>query len=697
MEELFLKLLNMSITASWMILAVIILRLVLKNAPRFVHCILWGLVAIRLICPVSFESVLSMIPSTETVTLQNESKGSVVSYNVSTGINAVDDRVNQYLDEYVYESIVNDNSDVMLNNESVDVGINTSTNIDEAVNNEDNNDIMNIMSKVWISGVIILLVYSIVVYTRIYHKVSVSMRLRDNVYICDNIESPFILGVIRPRIYLPSSLNDKEINCVLAHEKAHIARLDYVWKPLGFVILSIYWFNPVIWMAYILLCRDIELACDERVIMYMNVDDKKEYSRTLLSCSVSHKMIAACPVAFGEVAVGRRVKTVLNYKKPAFWMLSMAIVACVIVAVCFLTNPKTYAKEGNNDITTENVADSNIDGSNNSEEATDEKIVYRYKHEYEGVDLWIMLEPQSKTYKMSMNFSIYDVVSVGMYEFVEDELVLTDILSIDKKYVFDVKDNTLEFNEGKSAKTLCFVVPKDSITMIPQTGGMTKEDLEQVYEAENYDIYEAIPDGAKYYVCEDGEAYNKVVEVFESYDVKFNSNVDSVDKDNIFDNGQEELIFMYEHQERNCMYSIYLNTKYNTFKMKYDIFSYCAASGYYIVEGGKIILTDFNELEKYVFEIVNGQLKFIADESTEMPLYAHDLNEKLNYIWIGRTSDETYDEEAFKTYSNDADYEIVRLINDGYVFRNNLLSEEELELQLYNFRESFREGIVDWN
>ena len=528
MAAVFLKLLNMSITASWMIMAVIILRVVLKNAPKFICCILWGLVAIRLICPISFESVLSLIPSTEVVTKQEISSGNDINYNVSTGINTVDSRVNEYLGEYYYKSTTV-----------------TSEPVKEKVS------AMDIISMVWLIGVVIMALYSIIVYVRIRHKVVASIHIKDNIWICDNIESPFILGIFNPRIYIPSNISEQESKYVIAHEKAHLMRFDYIWKPLGFLILTVYWFNPFIWVAYVLLCRDIELACDERVVQYMNVDDKKEYSRTLLACSVSHKMIAACPVAFGEVAVGRRVKSVLNYKKPAFWVLTMAIIVCGVVAVCFLTNPKTYA------------------------------------------------------------------------------------------------DDNTNVNESTA---------NNEVEVIKKENG----------------------------------------EVLENNDTNFT--VDTDDVTNIFGTDEKELIFVYVHEERSCIYQVYLNTVEETFKMTYDVtLSYCRASGSYRIEGDKIILTDSDEPEEYVFDIVDGQLVFNASESTEMPLYAHELNEKIHYIWIGRTSDETFDKASYERYSNDSNYEIVRLTNDGYVFRNDLFTDEERELQLRFFNESFKEGIVDWS
>lgn len=157
---------------------------------------------------------------------------------------------------------------------------------------------------------------------------------------CDRIDTPFILGVFRPRIYLPSNMSEQDVTYVLAHEQAHIKRHDHWWKPLGFALLTIYWFHPILWIAYVLLCRDIELACDEKVIKEMGIDIKKPYSDALINCSIPRRAITACPLAFGEVGVKERVKTVLNYKKPAFWIVLIAVIACVIVAVCFLTNPK---------------------------------------------------------------------------------------------------------------------------------------------------------------------------------------------------------------------------------------------------------------------------------------------------------------------------------------------------------------------
>ena len=200
-------------------------------------------------------------------------------------------------------------------------------------------------SYIWLAGVLLLLMYALVSWLRLRHTVGASMIYKDNVWLCDNVKTPFILGAIRPKIYLPSDMDEDTAELVLRHEKAHLKRKDHLWKPLGFVLLSVYWFNPVLWLSYVLLCRDIELACDERVIRDMEASDKKAYSEALLTCSVTHRMISACPVAFGEVGVKKRIKSVLNYKKPAFWLIVTAIIVSVAVALCFMTDPKKKSGE----------------------------------------------------------------------------------------------------------------------------------------------------------------------------------------------------------------------------------------------------------------------------------------------------------------------------------------------------------------
>ena len=311
MNELFLKIINMSISASWLILAVLILRLVLKKAPKWVNVLLWGIVAVRLICPFSFESALSLIPSAETFP---EKIISGPSFDVQTGITPIDNRINDYLGDRYFEGVT-----VPANN---------------------GNNVMAILTIVWIIGILLLATYTIISYQRLNRKVDTAVHYKDNIFQSENVSSPFVLGIINPRIYLPFSMNEQNLEHVVAHEQAHIRRKDHWWKPLGFLLLTIYWFNPLMWLAYVLLCRDIELACDEKVIKELGNEQRADYTQALVACSVNRRMIAACPLAFGEVGVKERVKSVMNYKKPAFWVIIIAVNVCVGVAICFLTNPK---------------------------------------------------------------------------------------------------------------------------------------------------------------------------------------------------------------------------------------------------------------------------------------------------------------------------------------------------------------------
>ncbi len=311
MNELFLKIINMSISASWLVVAVLILRLVLKKAPKWVNVLLWGIVAVRLICPFSFESALSLIPSAETFP---EKIISGPSFDVQTGITPIDNRINDYLGDRYFEGVT-----VPTNN---------------------GNNVMTILTIVWIIGILLLATYTIISYQRLNQKVDTAVHYKDNIFQSENVSSPFVLGIIKPRIYLPFNMNGQDLEHVVAHEQAHICRKDHWWKPLGFFLLTIHWFNPLIWWAYVLLCRDIELACDEKVIKKLGNEQRADYTQALVACSVNRRMIAACPLAFGEVGVKERVKSVMNYKKPAFWVIIIAVNVCVGVAICFLTNPK---------------------------------------------------------------------------------------------------------------------------------------------------------------------------------------------------------------------------------------------------------------------------------------------------------------------------------------------------------------------
>ena len=311
MNELFLKIINMSISAGWLTLVVLILRLVLKKSPKWVNVLLWGIVAVRLICPFTIESALSLIPSAETFP---EKVISGQSFDIQTGIAPVDSRINDYLGDRYFEGVT-----VPANNGS---------------------NVMTVLTIIWVIGMLLLVSYTAISYWRLHRKVNTAVLYRDNIFQSENVSSPFVLGIIRPRIYLSFKTNGQNLEHVVAHEQVHIRRKDHWWKPLGFLLLAIHWFNPLMWLAYILLCRDIELACDEKVIRGLGSEQRADYTQALLACSVNRRMIAACPLAFGEVGVKERVKSVMEYKKPAFCIIIVSIIACAIVAICFLTNPK---------------------------------------------------------------------------------------------------------------------------------------------------------------------------------------------------------------------------------------------------------------------------------------------------------------------------------------------------------------------
>lgn len=467
--DVFYKILQMSISASWLILAIVVLRIFLKKVPRKIICFLWALVAIRLVCPFAIESRFSLIPDTQGIFADYENQlENAGTDNVNAGLPDISGAVGGALDN---EGAAGGNADMAsgkLNNEidnaagNITVGDNAAGNITDgntaggnitggsvsdggiaagniadknnmsgnipnisngnamAVDNPDrgNNGGLNDISGgniagsidnadnnlsgaatsdnqkaaagnpgytailagklggislgrfafIWTAGCVILLLYAVCSYILLKRKTGAAFNNGENIYICDDIDTPFILGIFSPKIYIPSLLTEEERGYVIAHEKAHLKRLDCVWKPLGFILLAVYWFNPLSWVAYILLCRDIELACDERVIADKDIEYKKQYAMTLLNCSSPKKMVSACPLAFGEVSVKTRIKTVLNYKKPAFWLVLAAVAACVVVMVCFMTNPKSSAPDN------ESAAGENIDESS-SAEPDSEKLV----------------------------------------------------------------------------------------------------------------------------------------------------------------------------------------------------------------------------------------------------------------------------------------------------------------------------------
>ena len=270
----------------------------MKKAPKWVNVLLWGIVAVRLVCPFSFESALSLIPSAETIPLDI---GMDTTPTINSGINAINNAVNP---------IIGQSNTPMAGASANPLQIT-----------------IGIYEYIWIFGMIALALYTAISYWRLRRKVDTAVRYEDNIFQSENVGSPFVLGIIKPKIYLPFKMDEQDMEHVVAHEQAHIRRKDHWWKPLGFLLLTIHWFNPLMWLAYVLLCRDIELACDEKVIKELGNEQRADYTQALVACSVNRR-------------VKERVKSVMNYKKPAFWIIILAVIACVVVVVCFLTNPK---------------------------------------------------------------------------------------------------------------------------------------------------------------------------------------------------------------------------------------------------------------------------------------------------------------------------------------------------------------------
>ncbi|MBQ7638688.1 MAG: M56 family metallopeptidase [Clostridia bacterium] len=318
MKDLFLTLLQMSVTAGWLVMAACLFRLIFKKAPKFLRCVLWGMVALRLVLPFSVESVFSVVPKTDTASFFQKS--------FSPASSAPD---------------LKDALPVIENTFVVNAGGERASSL--------GHDHLGVISVIWLSGVIVMLIYALLSFILLKRKVADAVKLEKNVFE-SAVPSPFVLGLLFPKIYIPFGIPENEREFVLRHERAHVQRGDHWYKPIGFILLSVYWFNPLMWLAFILLCRDIELACDEKVIKQYGCEELKAYSGALLSLSVSRRFISACPVAFGETNVKNRIKNVLSYKKPAFWIIIAALAACLAVAVCLLTDPKEKRPEQSSDV-----------------------------------------------------------------------------------------------------------------------------------------------------------------------------------------------------------------------------------------------------------------------------------------------------------------------------------------------------------
>lgn len=310
LRDIFLQIVNMSISAGWLILVILLLRLGLKRISKRMTCFLWVFVGIRLLCPVLLQTDFSLIPSAKTV---NTTEFVTRPY-IQSGISAVDYAANGYLGEHYAEGVSIPAKHFLTNP-------------------------INILATIWLLGVIGMLCYLLISYLRLKHKLQIAVPIQKKVYLCDSIQTPFIMGMVKPRIYIPSTTDPDNYKNILLHEQTHLKRKDHRWKMLAFLILSIYWFHPLLWVSYVLLCKDLEMACDESVIRNLDSSQKKQYAQSLLDCSAGKSRFQVCPLAFGQGKVKERIRAIMNYKKPAFWVLLVSICCLFIVAVCFLTNP----------------------------------------------------------------------------------------------------------------------------------------------------------------------------------------------------------------------------------------------------------------------------------------------------------------------------------------------------------------------
>ncbi|MBQ4338414.1 MAG: M56 family metallopeptidase [Clostridia bacterium] len=308
-SEIFLNLINMSISASWLILIIILIRLIFRRIPKSAVCFLWILAASRLVIPFSFESVLSLIPSEKTISMETVKSNKFV---VSSGISAVDTTVNDYMGDIYYE------------------GVTFASNFKQIA--------LSFATVIWLIVMSALIIFTVVSFIKTKRRIFSAVRIKDNFYYCDGISSPFVFGTLKPKIYLPFNICESDIEYVVAHESAHIKRLDYLTRPLWFLILCIHWFNPLAWVAYVCFCRDTELACDEKAIKDYSEGQLKEYSKALLRCSTKDRLLIS-PVAFGEIGLKERIINIKKYKKPAVWVSVLCAVTVIIVAVFFMTNP----------------------------------------------------------------------------------------------------------------------------------------------------------------------------------------------------------------------------------------------------------------------------------------------------------------------------------------------------------------------
>ncbi|MBP3481169.1 MAG: hypothetical protein J6K66_06185 [Clostridia bacterium] len=540
MDTVFLKVFNLSIAAGWLAIAVIVLRLFLKRAPKTVMCFMWAIVAARLLLPFSAESALSLIPSFDTVP---DSILYAASPSINSGIEIIDNTINPSL--------------------SQSLAPNPAASINPA------QVLVFITSVIWLVGIAVMMIYMLISCIILRRKLRTATHLYDNIYESEYALTPFVFGLFRPRIYLPYNLNENDKTCVLLHENAHILRHDHILKPFAFILLAVYWFNPILWLSYIMFCRDIEFACDEKVIKTMNNTERKDYSSALLGCSINKMKVSACPLAFGEGGIKHRIKNVINYKKPALWIILISAAVCAVLALCFLTSPETDASK------TDGMKVLQVDTGHDD-------VKFSLKEaSYDGINAALKAKwknSSKRSIEFGENYEIFKISEQGLEKCqMNDNMAWNDILISllpggHGEYTYNITDYYILSSPGKYRFEINYNFDDDKNT--------------------------------KYSVTVD----------FEIYYISFS------DKDI-----QKTYVYKESSDIMPPTLTLYENNRFSFF---YSSLSSYYPIGSYTKENGKLICKTDDNNYTYAFTIDNDRLIFIESESAEIPKWNYSSGDK---------------------------------------------------------------------
>lgn len=590
MDQVFLQIFNTALTAGWLVLAVILARLLLKKAPAWIKCALWAIVAVRLVWPFSFESVLSLLPSVETIP---PSQLYEIAPQVNTGISSLNAAINPVFTETFRSEPVNSVNPLQV--------------------------AASLAGWVWVLGMVAMAVYAAISYLRIRRRVRVNVPEGEGVYLCDQIPAPFILGILKPKIYLPADLPREKWDSILAHERAHLVRRDHWWKPLGFALLTVFWFHPLLWVAYILLCRDVELACDERVIKSLTAEEKQDYSNTLLECSIPGRWITACPLAFGETGVKQRIKAVLHYKKPALWILIIALIACSVLAVGFLTDPVKHGKIPTTPplgVYVREIEEDRFIGTDENGNRWEIEAVAE-KH-WLGQVVWVTLdgEPQVMqaptqdtpgSYKVKparvWNTKDCDLIDygfahdVGSFDIDHDGILEQCVLSSGPTSGMVTFELSVWSGKTREASVIFYSnTSKNAAALYAEDGALKILTPDQAYQEENWHmhIYDVSFDNGTLIVSENGEPL----------DILSQANVAGK-------------TYIYEKEGFGGDFSIYIYEN-GTFQYYVGMFSSHIGMGTWEIKNDKLILHEDtpSRIEEFTFKVEADALVFVASESS---------------------------------------------------------------------------------